>query len=74
MIEIEVLAGNGMFAGRTQFYTSREELVEMASVLMGFPKSADDKVTFGEGEIDESSAMNLSLYCVSGAGVNGQQF
>jgi hypothetical protein len=43
VVEVEVCASNGAFAGRTRLYVSIGELAGAATLLEGFPAQPDDR-------------------------------
>jgi hypothetical protein len=68
MIELRVLATNGLFSGVTQIYTSWDSLNEFANRLRGFPRTTSDIVEDANGEIGGYSYFRLVFRCITGAG------
>ena len=71
VVELEVSAWNGTFAGSTRLYVGQGDLADKASLLAGFPVGLKDQreVTFGAfGPKSAGGAMNLMFSCIDGAG------
>lgn len=52
MIEVSARTSNGAYSGSTKFYTSREELIEIAEAISGYPRHSKEIADFaiGQGE------------------------
>ena len=61
MIEVSVRACNDRYSGYTEFYTSREHLIEIAREITGYPKNLSHTVSFGTGEDKSNSYFNCNL-------------
>ncbi len=70
VVELEVSAWNGAFAGLTRLYIGQGVLADTATLLAGFPVGLEDRrdVAFGAfGPKFASGAMNLNFSCIDGA-------
>ncbi|MDT7602822.1 MAG: hypothetical protein QOF61_819 [Acidobacteriota bacterium] len=68
MVEVCASASNGRYGGVTQFYTTVEELSELANRLKGFPQKIIDIVQFETGGKGGDSFLSLKFYCIDGVG------
>jgi hypothetical protein len=66
MVEIEVAASSGLFAGATKVYYTYDGLKQFAAKLDAFPRSHSDRQGFETGRATSSIA--LSLFCRDSAG------
>jgi hypothetical protein len=70
ILEIEVSASNGRFAGATALYINRDELSQSADVMRGFPNSRADKRELIWGAFGSESAggaAQLQIRCIDSA-------
>ena len=70
ILEVEISAFNGQFAGSTALYIGREELSLSADALRQFPNSRSDErdVTWGAfGPESAGGAMRLHFRCINSA-------
>jgi len=56
LIELQVVASNGVFVGQSDVYADAKALVEFAGVLRGFPESRGDTREFELGSFDTEYA------------------
>lgn len=68
MVEVCASASNGRYGGATRFYTTVEELSELANKLEGFPRKTADTIEFETGKKGGDSFLGLRFYCINGAG------
>ncbi len=70
ILEVEVSASNGRFAGATALYVNRDELGRIADVTRGFPNSRSDEreLTWGAfGSQFAGGAARLHVRCIDSA-------
>ena len=71
LIEFQVRASNGRFAGQAELYAPLEILAEFAGVLRGFPTSHTDTRKFELGTFDEAyggGGVSFHFYCIDSLG------
>ena len=68
MIELRVIASDGLFSGCTQVYTSWIDFEAFADRLEGFPRSDQHVVEEKIGEIGGYSFLRLVFRCTDGNG------
>ena len=71
LIELRIVASNGVFAGQADVYADAESLVEFAGVLRGFPESHKDTCAFELGSFDEAFAgggAGFRFFCSNSVG------
>jgi len=56
LIELRIMASNGVFAGQVDVYADSDALTELAEVLRDFPASRDDSREFEVGSFDAAYA------------------
>jgi len=61
MIEVRVFASNKRFSATVDFYTTRDELKELAISLKHFPNSSDSEVKFRPEEGDDIAPCSLQF-------------
>lgn len=66
LLEVEVRASNGHFAGATRVYTTDYELRALSAALLGFPRTNTDRYRFDARSADSRAA--LDFHCMNGAG------
>lgn len=62
LIELRIVASNGVFAGQAEVYADAESLIEFAAVLRGFPESREDTRAFELGSFDEEYAGGGAIF------------
>lgn len=70
ILEVEVSAFNGRFAGVTALYVSRDELSQGALAMQGFPNAQSDEreLTWGSfGSESAGGAVRLQIRCIDSA-------
>ena len=71
LVELRIVASNGVFAGQAEVYADAGSLIEFAAVLRDFPESQEDSRAFEIGSFDEESAGGgaiFRLFCLDSAG------
>jgi hypothetical protein len=71
VIEVRVLASNGIFCGRADVYVGIGQLEELSASLRGFPTQSSDtrEVVFGAfGPKSAGGGVSMRFYCADGAG------
>src|ERR1700677_4932691 len=71
VIELRVIASNGIFSGGADLYAATGGLAEAASTLQGFPANTSDvrELQFGAfGSESAGGGANLRFSCKGGAG------
>jgi hypothetical protein len=68
MVEIDAYVSNGQFIGRTQVYTTYEELRSLAQSLRGFPESTAHELQFEAGNKNSYSYFGVRFYCFDATG------
>ena len=67
LVEIEASACNESFSGRTQVYTTYDELQTFCASLAGFPVSPSSRLTSTAGKAGSYSLFQLKVYCIDSA-------
>lgn len=68
LIQIGIVASNTRFSGFTKVYSSYDVLEEFANSIQGFPKKAEDRISFDFCKQDSFSSASFNFYCISGVG------
>jgi len=71
LVELEVRASNGIFAGRAKLYENHEASASAAQLLSGFPIGSTDQREVTLGTLDEKYAgggAGLAFRCTDGSG------
>lgn len=70
MLELQVTAKNGLFAGKTTFYDSFECIKDLANHMAGFPTTSTDvrKFALGETDLDGHGGVSFTLNCADKLG------
>ena len=68
MVEIDAAACTEHFAGRTQVYTTYDELRKLYASLGGFPQSVSSRVVFSAGQTGSYALLRVEFYCIDHAG------
>jgi hypothetical protein len=71
LIELRVVAANGVFAGQADLYADSEALAEFAGVLRGFPSSQSDTREFELGSFDAEfvgGGAGFRFFCLDSVG------
>jgi hypothetical protein len=71
LIELRVVASNGLFAGQADVYADSEAPAEFAGVLRGFPSSHGDTREFELGSFDTEFAgggAGFRFFCLDSVG------
>jgi hypothetical protein len=66
MIELEIRASNGDFAGATRVYTTDRELRSLSAAVLNFPRTNSDHYRF-DAKGSDSRAV-VEFHCQNGAG------
>jgi hypothetical protein len=66
LLELEIRASNGDFAGAARVYTTDHDLRSLSAALLTFPRSNTDHYRF-DAKTPDSSAV-VEFHCMSGAG------
>ncbi len=71
LIELRVVASNGVFAGQADVYADAEALIEFAGVLRDFPNNQGDTREFELGSFDTAYACGgagFRFFCLDSVG------
>lgn len=71
LIELRIMASNGVFAGQVDVYADSDALTELAEMLRDFPGSQSDSREFEIGSFDAAYAgggVGFRFYCVDSVG------
>ena len=68
LFEIRANATNELFSGTADIYLTREDIIELAKSLKGFPENINQTVSFTTGENEDISYFTLKFKCVDGSG------
>ncbi len=68
LLEVRIIASNGLFSATSDCYTNRDEIEKLATLIEGFPKKIGQEVQYTTGENDSISYFTLNLKCKDGSG------